>query len=92
MTSTRLRGVAAAADRLGAGARARVEQERGRRPALCGSLGVSFVVLDWLYVVGRLMVAAPLLGAALEDHRTARSAPRAATAASRSLRPRHSCT
>jgi uncharacterized BrkB/YihY/UPF0761 family membrane protein len=35
--------------------------------ALYGSLGVSFVVLGWLYVVGRLMVAAPLLNAALLD-------------------------
>ncbi|MFL5958156.1 MAG: YhjD/YihY/BrkB family envelope integrity protein [Solirubrobacterales bacterium] len=36
---------------------------------LYGSLGVSFVVLGWLYVVGRLLVAAPLLNAALLDHR-----------------------
>jgi uncharacterized BrkB/YihY/UPF0761 family membrane protein len=36
---------------------------------LYGSLGVSFVVLGWLYVVGRLLVAAPLLNVALLDHR-----------------------
>jgi uncharacterized BrkB/YihY/UPF0761 family membrane protein len=36
--------------------------------ALYGSLAVSFVVLGWLYVVGRLMVAAPLLNAAMLDH------------------------
>lgn len=37
--------------------------------SLYGSLGVSFVVLGWLYVVGRLMVAAPLLNVSLLDHR-----------------------
>jgi len=37
--------------------------------ALYGSLGVSFVVLGWLYVVGRLLVAAPLLNAAMLEHR-----------------------
>jgi uncharacterized BrkB/YihY/UPF0761 family membrane protein len=36
---------------------------------LYGSLGVSFVVLGWLYVVGRLLVAAPLLNAAVVEHR-----------------------
>jgi uncharacterized BrkB/YihY/UPF0761 family membrane protein len=41
--------------------------------ALYGSLGVSFVVLGWLYVVGRILVAAPLLNAALLEHREARS-------------------
>jgi membrane protein len=39
--------------------------------ALYGSLGVAFVVLGWLYVVARLMVAAPLLNAALVEHRQA---------------------
>jgi uncharacterized BrkB/YihY/UPF0761 family membrane protein len=42
--------------------------------ALYGSLGVSFVVLGWLYLVGRLMVAAPLLNVALLDHRSPRFA------------------
>ena len=42
--------------------------------ALYGSLGVSFVVLGWLYVVGRLLVAAPLLNAAMLEHRSARLA------------------
>jgi uncharacterized BrkB/YihY/UPF0761 family membrane protein len=37
--------------------------------SLYGSLGVSFVVLGWLYVVGRLLVAAPLLNAAVLEHR-----------------------
>jgi uncharacterized BrkB/YihY/UPF0761 family membrane protein len=37
--------------------------------ALYGSLGVSLVVLGWLYVVGRLIVSAPLLNAALVQHR-----------------------
>jgi uncharacterized BrkB/YihY/UPF0761 family membrane protein len=37
--------------------------------SLYGALGVSFVVLGWLYLVGRLMVAAPLLNAAFYDHR-----------------------
>jgi membrane protein len=41
---------------------------------LYGTLGVSFVVLGWLYVVGRLMVAAPLINAALVDHRERSSA------------------
>jgi uncharacterized BrkB/YihY/UPF0761 family membrane protein len=40
--------------------------------SLYGSLGVSFVVLGWLYAVGRLMVAAPLLNVSLLDHRQAR--------------------
>lgn len=39
------------------------------KSALYGSLGVSFVVLGWLYVVGRLMVAAPLLNVAMLEHR-----------------------
>jgi uncharacterized BrkB/YihY/UPF0761 family membrane protein len=37
--------------------------------SLYGSLGVSFVVLGWLYAVGRLLVAAPLLNVSLLDHR-----------------------
>ena len=37
---------------------------------LYGSLGVSLVVLGWLYVVGRLLVAAPLINASWLDHRT----------------------
>ena len=37
--------------------------------ALYGSLGVAFVILGWLYVVGRLLVAAPLLNAAVLEHR-----------------------
>ena len=37
--------------------------------ALYGSLAVSFVVLGWLYVVGRLLVAAPLLNSAVHEHR-----------------------
>jgi uncharacterized BrkB/YihY/UPF0761 family membrane protein len=41
--------------------------------ALYGSLGVAFVILGWLYVVGRMMVAAPLLNAAIVEHREARS-------------------
>jgi len=40
--------------------------------ALYGSLGVAFVILGWLYVVGRLLVAAPLLNAAVLEHREAR--------------------
>lgn len=44
-----------------------------KQSALYGSLGVSFVVLGWLYVVGRLMVAAPLLNAALLERREARA-------------------
>jgi uncharacterized BrkB/YihY/UPF0761 family membrane protein len=47
--------------------------------SLYGSLGVSFVVLGWLYVVGRLLVAAPLLNAAVLDKREARSAASRAT-------------
>lgn len=43
------------------------------KTALYGSLAVSFVVLGWLYVVGRLLVAAPLLNAALLEHREAAS-------------------
>ena len=39
------------------------------KTALYGSLAVSFVVLGWLYVVGRLLVASPLLNAALLEHR-----------------------
>ncbi|MFL5823599.1 MAG: YhjD/YihY/BrkB family envelope integrity protein [Solirubrobacteraceae bacterium] len=38
--------------------------------ALYGSLGVAFVILGWLYVVGRLLVGAPLLNAAVLDHRS----------------------
>lgn len=37
--------------------------------ALYGSLAVSFVVLGWLYVVGRLLVAAPLLNSSVFEHR-----------------------
>ena len=44
-----------------------------KQSSLYGSLGVSFVVLGWLYVVGRLMVAAPLLNAAVFDRRRGRS-------------------
>jgi uncharacterized BrkB/YihY/UPF0761 family membrane protein len=40
--------------------------------SLYGSLGVAFVLLGWLYIVGRLMVAAPLLNAALLERREAR--------------------
>lgn len=36
--------------------------------SLYGSLGVAFVVLGWLYVVGRLLVAAPLMNAAMVEH------------------------
>jgi uncharacterized BrkB/YihY/UPF0761 family membrane protein len=36
--------------------------------SLYGSLGVAFVVLGWLYVVGRLLVAAPLVNAAMVEH------------------------
>lgn len=39
------------------------------KEALYGSLAVSFVVLGWLYVVGRLLVTAPLLNAALVERR-----------------------
>jgi uncharacterized BrkB/YihY/UPF0761 family membrane protein len=45
--------------------------------SLYGSLGVSFVVLGWLYVVGRLMVGAPLLNAAVFDYRAQRVSRRA---------------
>jgi uncharacterized BrkB/YihY/UPF0761 family membrane protein len=37
--------------------------------ALYGSLGVSFVVLGWLYVVGRLLVGAPLFNSAVLERR-----------------------
>jgi len=37
--------------------------------SLYGSLGVSFVVLGWLYVLGRLLVAAPLFNASMLEHR-----------------------
>lgn len=40
--------------------------------AVYGSLGVSFVVLGWLYVLGRLLVAAPLLNSALVEQREVR--------------------
>jgi membrane protein len=43
-----------------------------KQSELYGSLAVSFVVLGWLYVIGRLMVAAPLLNAALVERRNAR--------------------
>jgi uncharacterized BrkB/YihY/UPF0761 family membrane protein len=48
--------------------------------ALYGSLGVALVVLGWLYLIGRLMVAAPLLNAALVEHRAARAEGRQARA------------
>ncbi len=41
--------------------------------ALYGSMGVSFVVLGWLYVDGRLMVASPLLNASMGAHQDAKS-------------------
>jgi uncharacterized BrkB/YihY/UPF0761 family membrane protein len=44
--------------------------------ALYGSLAVSFVVLGWLYVVGRLLVAAPLLNSAIFEHRRPGAAQR----------------
>ena len=37
---------------------------------LYGALGVSFVLLGWLYLVGRLLVAAPLLNRSLLEHRS----------------------
>jgi uncharacterized BrkB/YihY/UPF0761 family membrane protein len=37
--------------------------------ALYGALGVAFVLLGWLYLVGRLLVAAPLLNRSLLEHR-----------------------
>jgi membrane protein len=40
-----------------------------QQSALYGSLGVAFVILGWLYVLGRLLVAAPLLNAAVAEHR-----------------------
>jgi uncharacterized BrkB/YihY/UPF0761 family membrane protein len=40
---------------------------------LYGPLAVSFVILGWLYVVGRLMVAAPLLNVAFEELSQSRS-------------------
>jgi uncharacterized BrkB/YihY/UPF0761 family membrane protein len=43
-----------------------------KESALYGSLGVSFVLLGWLYIVGRLLVAAPLLNHAVFEHRAAR--------------------
>ena len=39
-----------------------------KESSLYGSLGVAFVVLGWLYLVGRLLVAAPLLNVAFADH------------------------
>jgi uncharacterized BrkB/YihY/UPF0761 family membrane protein len=53
--------------------------------ALYGSLAVAFVVLGWLYVVGRLMVAAPLLNAAIQDH--GRSWPRPAAQREEAVTP-----
>jgi uncharacterized BrkB/YihY/UPF0761 family membrane protein len=41
------------------------------KSALYGTLGTSFVLLGWLYVLGRLLVAAPLLNALLVEHRRA---------------------
>ena len=46
--------------------------------ALYGSLGVAFVILGWLYLVGRLLVAAPLLNASILEHREAGAARAAA--------------
>lgn len=43
--------------------------------SLYGSMGVAFLVLGWLYVVGRLIVAAPLLNAALFAHRHPQAGP-----------------
>jgi uncharacterized BrkB/YihY/UPF0761 family membrane protein len=43
--------------------------------SLYGSLGVAFVVLGWLYVVGRLLVAAPLLNSAVLERRGSSSVP-----------------
>lgn len=47
---------------------------------LYGPLAVSIVVLGWLYVIGRLMVAAPLLNAALLERREAHAKTRPASA------------
>jgi uncharacterized BrkB/YihY/UPF0761 family membrane protein len=44
-----------------------------RSSSLYGSLGVAFVILGWLYVVGRLLVASPLLNVAVLEHREATS-------------------
>jgi uncharacterized BrkB/YihY/UPF0761 family membrane protein len=40
--------------------------------SLYGSLGVSFVVLGWLYVVGRLFVAAPVINHSILERREAK--------------------
>jgi uncharacterized BrkB/YihY/UPF0761 family membrane protein len=45
-----------------------------KESSLYGSLAVSFVVLGWLYVVGRLIVAAPLLNSSIIEHHTAKRA------------------
>jgi uncharacterized BrkB/YihY/UPF0761 family membrane protein len=45
-----------------------------KESSLYGSLGVSFVALGWLYVVGRLVVAAPLLNSSIVEHREAKQA------------------
>src|SRR5262249_32516910 len=47
--------------------------------SLYGPLAVSFVVLGWLYIVGRLLVAAPLLNHAMVEHE--RTRPRQAPSA-----------
>jgi uncharacterized BrkB/YihY/UPF0761 family membrane protein len=43
-----------------------------KESSLYGSLGVSFAVLGWLYVVGRLIVAAPLLNSSIVAHHAAK--------------------
>ena len=53
-----------------------------RSSSLYGSLGVAFVILGWLYVVGRLLVASPLLNVAVLEHREATSQRAAARDAS----------
>lgn len=55
--------------------------------SLYGSLGVSFVVLGWLYAIGRLLVAAPLLNSALFEHREAKAIATRAPAAGADVTP-----
>ena len=59
-----------------------------KQSSLYGSLGVSFVVLGWLYVMGRLMVAAPVLNAAVFDRRRGSSGQQDAADAQRKDRDR----
>jgi uncharacterized BrkB/YihY/UPF0761 family membrane protein len=54
---------------------------------LYGPLAISIVVLGWLYVIGRLMVAAPLLNAALVERREAHGQARPATAPDQAMSP-----